>query len=373
MALVRLLPGLLADVSPERLVELCGDAPGNACRWMTHRTDNAALVKVADFVGGRLYEVAIIWIVAVIVNRAVRVLIKRVAGRLEDAAASGRIQRVRDRTPPMLLATGEVGLRSAMRAKTMSTVLRSMASVVIYSFALLYTLAALGLRVGPLVAGAGVVGVALGFGAQSMVRDFLSGTFMLIEDQFGVGDVIDEASTVTGDAGVVGTVERVTLRATRLRDVYGTVWHIPNGEIRRVGNLSQGWARALLDIPLPFEVDVDEATELINQLAIEVCHRSEFKHDILGEPEMWGIERIDNEGVVVRLVIKTRPGEQWRIMRALRAALKQAFDEHGIAFQLPTLWVREAPVAGTAASSPQTPSPQAQGQQRPGPQDQAPR
>lgn len=344
MAFALVLPGLLADVSPERLVQLCGEAPGNACRWATQHTDNAALVKIADFLGGRLYQIAIIWFVAVLVNRAVRIVIKRVANRVEEAVASDGIQRVRKRTPQMLLASGEVGLRSAMRAKTMSTVFRSLASVVIYSLAALYTLSALGLRVGPLIAGAGVLGVALGFGAQSMVRDFLTGTFMLVEDQFGVGDVIDVSSAVTGEAGVVGTVERVTLRSTRLRDVYGTVWHIPNGEIRRIGNLSQGWARALLDIPLPFDVDVEETTALITELAAEVCHRAEFKHDILGEPEMWGIERIDNEGVVVRLVIKTRPGEQWRIMRALRGALKQRFDERGIAFQLPTLWVREAPL-----------------------------
>lgn len=345
MVPARALPGLLADVSPQRLVELCGDAPGNACHWATQHTENAALVKTADFIGSRLYQVAIIWVVAVIVNRVVRLLIKRIAIRVEVVAAGSRIQWVRESTPPGLLASGEVGLRSAMRAKTMSTVLRSLASAIVYGLAFFYTLSALGLRVGPLVAGAGVVGVALGFGAQSLVRDFLSGMFMLAEDQFGVGDVIDVASAVTGAAGVVGTVERVTLRSTRLRDVHGTVWHIPNGEIRRVGNLSQGWARALLDIPLPFDVDVDATTELISQLAAEVCHRPEFEHDILGEPEMWGVERIDHEGVVVRLVIKTRPGEQWRIMRALRGALKHLFDEHGIAFQLPTLLVREAPVA----------------------------
>ncbi len=335
------LSGLPADVTPDQLQRLCGPEPANACRWATHYTDNAALVDVANFLGGRVFHVAIIWVIAFLVSRVVRVFIKRVAHRFEDAAASGRIQRVRDRTPSVFLATGEVGVRSAMRAKTIATVLRSCASVVIYGFALLYTLTTLGLRVGPLVAGAGVVGVALGFGAQSMVRDFLAGIFLLIEDQFGVGDAIDVAGAVNGDVGVAGTVEALTLRSTRIRDVYGTVWHIPNGEIRRVGNKSQGWARALLDVPLPFDVDVDAATELIESVAVDVCARPEIATSILGAPEVWGIERIDAEGVVVRLVIKTSPGEQWGVMRVLRAELKTAFEGAGMGFQLPTVVVRD--------------------------------
>lgn len=337
------LLGLVADVSPEQLIKLCGTDPGNACRWATHRTDNQVLVSIADFVGGRLYHVAVIWLVALVVNRLARLIIKRIAKRIENAAESGRLQRMRDRTPSVLLATGEVGMRSAMRAKTMATVLRSVASVVIYGFALLYSLTALGLRVGPLIAGAGVMGVALGFGAQSMVRDFLSGMFMLIEDQFGVGDVIDVAGIVNGQEGVSGTVEAVTLRSTRVRDVYGTVWHIPNGEIRRIGNKSQGWARALLDIPLPHDVDVSLAGEVIMSVATEVCARDEFRPIVMEAPELRGIERIDAEGVVVRLVIKTQPGEQWRLMRALREKLKESFDAAGIAYPGQVVWLREAP------------------------------
>lgn len=167
-----------------------------------------------------------------LLNRLVRRAIRRFAARIEGSADSGRLARIRERAPQVLLSTGEVNVRSAARAQTIAVVLRSVTSGVIWTFAFVYVLAALGLELGPLLAGAGVVGVALGFGAQFMVKDFLSGTFMLIEDQFGVGDVVD-----LGDLS--GTVELVTLRLTRLRDENGTVWHIPNGEIRRLGNKSR--------------------------------------------------------------------------------------------------------------------------------------
>jgi small conductance mechanosensitive channel len=249
---------------------------------------------------------------------------------------------MRERTTNLLIETGADGIRSADRAKTTTLVLRSVASVIIYSLAILYSLAVLGAQVGPLIAGAGIVGVALGFGAQSMVRDFLGGVFLLIEDQFGVGDQIDVASTVDGSPGVSGSVEAVTLRTTSIRDVKGTIWHIPNGEIRRVGNMSQGWARALLDLPVPYDSDLDHVIEVIQSVADEVCHSSQFGPEILGEPDIWGVEDLGADAVVVRLVIKTRPGEQWAIMRALRVRVLEAFTEAGIGrpFAQRTVWLR---------------------------------
>ena len=130
--------------------------------------------------------------------------------------------------------------------------LRSLGTAIIWTFAVIYVLNDLGFNLGPLLAGAGIVGVALGFGSQSLVKDFLSGMFMLIEDQYGVGDIID-----VGEAA--GVVEEVTLRTTRLRDVNGTVWHVPNGQIVRVGNRSQQWARAVLDIAVAHKTDVAAA------------------------------------------------------------------------------------------------------------------
>jgi small conductance mechanosensitive channel len=333
---------LTADVTAQRLHDVCGADPGTACRWVLEQTDNRWLAHLADNVIGPILQIIIIWIVAVLVNRVVRLAIKRIGRHIEGAAFSGRLQKMRDRTPNLLLETGAVGIRSAARAKTTTLVLRSVASVIIYSLAILYSLAVLGAQVGPLIAGAGIVGVALGFGAQSMVRDFLGGVFLLIEDQFGVGDQIDVASTVDGSPGVSGSVEAVTLRTTSIRDVKGTIWHIPNGEIRRVGNMSQGWARALLDLPVPYDSDIDHVIEVIQSVADEVCHSSQFGPEILGEPEIWGVEDLGADAVVVRLVIKTRPGEQWAIMRALRVRVLEAFTEAGIGrpFAQRTVWLR---------------------------------
>lgn len=319
-----------AEISPERLQKVCGDDPATACRKVLEWTDNQFLADVADKVVAPIIQIVIIWIIAVAVNRTVRLVIKRIGRRLEGAAESGSYARMKARTPRVLMETGSVSIRAAARAKTTTAVLRSVSSVVVYSVAVLYSVTVLGLKVGPLVAGAGIVGVALGFGAQSMVRDFLGGMFMLMEDQFGVGDVIDVSAAVDGAPGVTGTVEEVTLRITSVRDVNGTIWHIPNGEIRRVGNMSQGWARALLDIPVPYGTDLEEAKAIIARVAHEVTHLPAYLPEVLGEPEVWGVQEIGRDGVMIRLVIKTRPGEQWPIARAMRAGLHDAFVAAGI-------------------------------------------
>jgi Mechanosensitive ion channel len=176
---------------------------------------------------------------------------------------------------------------------------------------------------GPLIAGAGIVGVAVGFGSQNLVRDFISGIFMLMEDQYGVGDVVDAGPAT-------GTVEGVGLRTTRLRDVNGTLWHIPNGEIRRVGNRSQGWARALVDVEVAYSTDLDDATRTIEQVAHDLAADPHWASKILEQPEVWGVEELGPDGIRVRLGAKTRPLEQWKVARELRARLKVAFDQAGI-------------------------------------------
>jgi moderate conductance mechanosensitive channel len=193
----------------------------------------------------------------------------------------------------------------------------------------------LGLDVAPLIAGAGIAGVALGFGAQTVVKDFLSGMFMLVEDQFGVGDVID-----AGDA--VGTVEGVSLRTTRIRSVDGTLWHVPNGTIQRIGNKSQEWSRALLDIEVAYSTDLDTAQRIIKRVADEAWHDEVLAASILEEPEVWGVESLGASGVVIRTVLKTVPADQWKVMRALRLRIKEAFDAEGIEIPFPqqTIWVR---------------------------------
>src|SRR5215204_3989898 len=221
------------------------------------------------------------------------------------------------RAPTALARTGEIpSLRRVQRAETVGALLKSMASFGIWTLAGLMALGTLGLDLGPLIAGAGIVGVAVGFGSQNLVRDFISGIFMLMEDQYGVGDVVDAGPAT-------GTVEGIGLRTTRLRDVNGTLWHIPNGEIRRVGNRSQGWARAL--------VDLEDTTRTIERVAHDLYADPHWAPRILEPPEVWGVEELGPDGIRVRLVAKTRPLEQWKVARELRARLKVAFDQAGIA------------------------------------------
>lgn len=229
--------------------------------------------------------------------------------------------------------------RRAQRVDALGAVAESTVSVVIWVIALLIILGTtFGVNITPLLAGAGILGLAIGFGAQDLVKDVISGAFMLIEDQYGVGDVID-----VGEA--TGVVEGIGLRTTRLRDVTGTLWHVPNGEIRRVGNMSQEWSRALLDIGIAYGSDVDEAAAVIKQVADAMYEEDTYSHLFLGNPEIWGVETLSADSVEIRLVIKTRPGEQWAISRELRRRIKLALDEAQIEIPFPqrTVWLRHEP------------------------------
>ena len=232
-------------------------------------------------------------------------------------------------------------IRASQRVDALASVLRSIASFVIWTVAVFMIVGQLGIELGPLIAGAGIIGVALGFGSQSLVKDFLSGLFILVEDQFGVGDTVD-----LGD-DAKGVVEVVSLRTTRLRAIDGTVWHVPNGEIRHVGNESQHWSRSLLDIQVAYGADIAHASRIIKRIADEVWE--ERPQVVLEEPELWGVEELGPNGVAIRLVVKTQPSEQWKVSRALRERIKNAFDEEDIAIPVPhqTIWVGgEAQLAG---------------------------
>jgi moderate conductance mechanosensitive channel len=254
-----------------------------------------------------------------VANRLVRRAIRRMVASMTDDGGLAAL-----RAPTALARTGELpSLRRVQRAETVGALLKSVASFGIWTLAGLMALGTLGVDLGPLIAGAGIVGVAVGFGSQNLVRDFISGIFMLMEDQYGVGDVVDAGPAT-------GTVEGVGLRSTRLRDVNGTLWHIPNGEIRRVGNRSQGWARALVDVEVAYSTDLDAATRTIEQVAHDQYADPHWASRILERPEVWGVEELGPESIRVRLVAKTRPLEQWNVARELRARLKVAFDQAGI-------------------------------------------
>ncbi|MFO7547374.1 MAG: mechanosensitive ion channel family protein [Acidimicrobiia bacterium] len=284
----------------------------------------------------RLFEALVEPIVQVMLVLAVAWLVIRVIRRI----ARSLFARAKRQTLSEFMG-GEteeapISTRKAQRLDAVQAVLGSVLGVVVWTVAILTIFGAtFGISLAPFLAGAGIVGIALGFGAQHLVRDFVSGIFMLFEDQYGVGDVVD-----LGEA--TGVVEGMSLRTTRIRDVTGTVWHIPNGEIRRVGNMSQEWSASLLDIGVAYGADIDRAAEVIKSVADHMAAEEAYRKAFLAEPQIWGVENVAAEGVVLRLVIRTLPGEQWGISRELRRRIKYAFDEEGIGVPIPqhTVWLR---------------------------------
>ena len=218
--------------------------------------------------------------------------------------------------------------RNHKRVDALSDITNNLIKVVIWLIALFMILGTLGIDLGPLVAGAGIAGVALGFGAQSIVKDFLSGILMLVEDQFGVGDVID-----VGEAS--GVVESLSLRTTRLRSVDGTVWHVPNGEIRRVGNMSQGWSRSVIDIGIGYGSDVDTALGILRQVSDDMSTEEPWNTKFLERPEILGVQDLGDSSVVLRMWVVTEPATQWDVSRELRRRIKYAFDQAGVEIPFP--------------------------------------
>ena len=214
---------------------------------------------------------------------------------------------------------GLVSERRRQRAETVGSLLRSVSSLVIGVLALMLVLAEIGFQLGPFIAGAGIIGVALGFGAQNLVKDFLSGIFMLLEDQYGVGDVVD-----LGEAS--GTVEGVGLRVTRLRDGNGTVWYVRNGEVLRVGNRTQGFAQVVIDLPVPYDADLTAVGGSMKGAADELVGEEPWADSVLEEPQLLGVEHIGETGVVLRLTVKVRPADQWRVARELRRRIAERLD-----------------------------------------------
>jgi moderate conductance mechanosensitive channel len=213
--------------------------------------------------------------------------------------------------------------RVVQRSQTLGSVLSNFFTWTVVLVALSSILSELGVAVGALVAGAGILGAALGFGAQSLVRDLISGIFIVFEDQYGVGDSVD-----LGQA--TGVVESVGLRVTQVRDVSGVLWYVRNGEVVRVGNQSQGWSRVVLDIPLAYSAPIDKARELILKAANSLAADQAIATQLMGEPEVWGIELLTGEQVVLRLVQQVGPSHADDIARELRARIKVALDKNKI-------------------------------------------
>ena len=273
-----------------------------------------------------LLWIILTFVVALIVKNIAHRMITKVTLRMAEGTMSEKV-RERSRTvfegSPALL-----NRRRAQRAQTLGSVLRSIASIIIMGTAAFSILGSLGLNLAPILASASVIGVAVGFGAQNIVKDFLAGLFMLLEDQYGVGDVIDVGSAK-------GTVEAVTQRVTRMRDVNGVVWYVPNGEIKKVGNESQNWGRAVLDIPVDINEDTEKVKEILQTTADELAADGAWHDLVLEQPSVWGVQALAGDAVVIRVVLKTAPGKQGDIARELRERVKRAFDEAGVTVATP--------------------------------------
>lgn len=218
--------------------------------------------------------------------------------------------------------------RTVQRARTIGLVLSNLLTAGLTISAAIAILSELGIAIGALAAGAGILGAALGFGAQSLVKDFLAGLFIVVEDQYGVGDFVDLGTAI-------GIVESIGLRVTQVRDLEGTVWYVRNGEILRVGNQSQGWSRIILDLPLAYDSDLDKAKKVLEAAAAKLTETPGLKTGLIGKAEVWGIQALAGEGVVFRLVQQVRPSKKDALSRALRLEVKKALDKAGVKLSVP--------------------------------------
>ncbi len=258
--------------------------------------------------------VAVGLLVLVVLRRLITWVTTRLA---REPKPSSELMAAINRVNPLSTA------RRAQRAKTVGSVLRSVASLLIGTIVVLLVLDALGVSLAPFIASAGIVGIALGFGAQTLVKDFLSGLFMLVEDQYGVGDIID--------VGVAsGTVEAVGLRVTEIRDADGTLWFVPNGSVTRVANKTQQWATAVLDVDVDYFADIDQVRDLLTTAAGAVVADPDIAADVHGEPQVTGIEQLTALAVTLRVQVRTSPARQWEVARRLRVAVRDALTDAGI-------------------------------------------
>ena len=274
--------------------------------------------RTAAFLVVRPFRIGVILIAALI--------IARVLSRLTEEA----IRSLHKRAP-----TRTTSVRSELRTATMATALARLVRLVVWVIAGLLVLNELGVNLAPLLAGAGVVGVALGLGAQSLVKDMVAGLFIIGEDQYGVGDIVD-----LGPAS--GVVEEVNLRATRLRGADGTVWWVPNGQIQRVGNTTMEYSRAMVDIPVAYGVDLVAVGQAMTEEAQALCAEAPWSEGVVDGPVLWGAQSTDALGPVMRIVVTTKPSQQYAFARELRRRIVDRLTRDGL----------RAPVAVAIAPTP---------------------
>ena len=282
-------------------------------------------------------RIALLIVVALVVRSMLNRSVNRLVNKAVAYRAAGKFESSREEIE---------AARKAQRAQTLGALFKNIITVVVLGLMTLLVLGELGINLGPLIAAAGVVGLAIGFGAQTLVQDVVSGIFILLEDQYGVGDIVD-----VGDA--TGTVEEVQLRITKLRSLDGTLWFVRNGEILRVGNMSQDYSKVVLDVGIGYGSDIDKAKEILHRVAQEFAEHPDTQ-DVLETPEVLGVQALGADSVVLRVMLTTKPGEQWTASRALQERIKKAFDAEGIEIPFPqrTVWMKHLPGEAPAAIAP---------------------
>ncbi|WP_144718430.1 mechanosensitive ion channel family protein [Agrococcus jejuensis] len=256
------------------------------------------------------------WIVRTIIDRVVQNIVSG-AKRKASVADTEALQR-----SPLY------HVRIVQRTKAMGGVLRTVAAWIIVIVTIIVVLSLVGISGSALITAAGLFAAALGIGAQNVVKDVLTGLLMVLEDQLGIGDIVDLGMAT-------GVVEQVGIRVTQVRDVNGTLWYVRNGEVNRVGNMSQGWARVVVDLGIPYEADVEAAQQRILRTARELAHEPKWTSRVIGDPELWGIESVSADVIVVRVTIKVRTQSRDDVARELRARLTHDLRAAGI--PLPSL------------------------------------
>ncbi|HJX43765.1 MAG TPA: mechanosensitive ion channel family protein [Geodermatophilus sp.] len=318
----------------------CVSDPSTLCARVYELSGVDWLASNADALIATPARILLVLVLAAVV----RLLLHRGIRRLTSRTATGSMptilrpwhNRARAADPD---GVESITARRTQRAEAMGSVLRSVASFVVWGIAVVLVLGELGVDLAPIIASAGVVGVALGFGAQNLVKDFIAGIGIILEDQYGVGDVVD-----LGEAS--GTVEAVGLRITRLRDVNGVVWYARNGEVLRVGNKSQGYAQVVIDMPVAHDTDLDRCRTVMQEVADAMYAEEEWAAVLLAEPESLGAEQILTEGVFMRVQVRSTNVDQWRVARELRMRLKERFVLEGIRTPPPLIGATSAGAAG---------------------------
>jgi len=300
--------------------------PDQICTWLYQQTNNRWLADGGYYLLLQPGRILVIVLLAIFVRWLINHAINKVVKRTGEGKVPGFLRPLRDKIPAVNQASVQVPERRRQRAEAIGSVLRSFVTVIVFSVAGLMILDLFGFNLAPVLTSLGIAGVALGFGAQTLVKDLIAGLFMLLEDQYGVGDVID-----TGEA--VGVVESVGLRTVTVRDARGVLWYVRNGEIVRIGNKSQGWATIMLDVPVGF-VSLEEATRVLREAVESYSGDPAHEGEFIEAPHLLGVEQITSEGAVIRITCKTHSDKQFEVQRELRRRLAEALEASGITAQI---------------------------------------